>query len=252
MERYQDVNARTVDGWCREGWEWGTPISHEVWLRAKAGQWDVLLTPNKPVPHAWLGDLYAKRVLGLAAGGGQQMPIFAALGAQCTVLDYSRAQCESERMVAEREGYQTEIVCADMTQPFPFADASFDLIFHPVSNCYVAQVDPVFRECYRVLREGGVLVCGLDNGANYAFDEEKNTLCALPYDPLHDPALYAEAMRAGDGIQFSHTFEEQIGGQLRAGFVLTDVYEDTNRSGRLRELNIPAFWATRAVKTSRA
>ena len=152
-ERYQDVNARTVDGWCREGWEWGTPVSREVWLRAKAGQWDVLLTPNKPVPHAWLGDLCGKRVLGLAAGGGQQMPVFAALGAQCTVLDYSRAQCESERMVAEREGYHAEIVCADMTQPFPFADASFDLIFHPVSNCYVSQVDGIFRECFRVLRE---------------------------------------------------------------------------------------------------
>ena len=45
-----------------------------------------------------------------------------------------------------------------------------------------------------------------------------------------------------------HTFEEQIGGQLRAGFMLTDVYEDTDGFGILHEYNIPTFWATRAVK----
>ena len=50
------------------------------------------------------------------------------------------------------------------------------------------------------------------------------------------------------GIQFSHTLEEQLGGQLRAGFTLTDVYEDTNGEGRLHEMGIPTFWATRAVK----
>ena len=46
----------------------------------------------------------------------------------------------------------------------------------------------------------------------------------------------------------SHTLEEQIGGQREAGFALTHVYEDTNGMGPLHELNIPTFWATRAVK----
>ena len=86
---YQDINAETIDRWVDEGWEWGMPISHEDYVRATEGEWDVLLTPTKPVPHEWFGDLAGKRVLGLAAGGGQQMPIFAALGARCTVLDYS-------------------------------------------------------------------------------------------------------------------------------------------------------------------
>jgi len=50
------------------------------------------------------------------------------------------------------------------------------------------------------------------------------------------------------GIQFSHTLEEQLGGQLKAGFILTHLLEDTNSTGRLRELNIPSFVMTRAVK----
>lgn len=38
------------------------------------------------------------------------------------------------------------------------------------------------------------------------------------------------------------------GGQLRAGFCLTHLYEDTNGSGNLHERNIPCFLATRALR----
>lgn len=64
----------------------------------------MVLTPTKPVPKAWYPDLNGKRVLGLASGGGQQMPVFAALGAECTIFDYSERQIESDLAVAEREG----------------------------------------------------------------------------------------------------------------------------------------------------
>ena len=134
---YQKINAETISRWCREGWEWGQPISHEVYNKAMQDEWGVYLTPTKLVPKEWFGNLAGKKVLGLASGGGQQMPIFAALGAECTVLDYSASQCESERTVAQREGYEVEIIQGDMTKPLPFADETFDIIFHPVSNCYV-------------------------------------------------------------------------------------------------------------------
>lgn len=136
-ENYVDVNARAIDGWNAQGWEWGTPLSHEEYLEARQGEWRMLLTPTKPVPPEWYpSDLSGLHVLGLACGGGQQMPIFAALGARCTVFDYTPSQLESERMVAEREGYEIEIVRGDMSKPLPFADGEFDLVFHPVSNCY--------------------------------------------------------------------------------------------------------------------
>ena len=209
----------------------------------------MVLTPTRPVPHEWFGSLAGKKVLGLASGGGQQIPVFAALGAECTVLDYSEKQLESERMVAEREGYPVNLVRADMTKPLPFADESFDLIFHPVSNCYVEEVRPIFRECFRVLKPGGVLLGGFDNGINYILDEKEEYLQnCLPFNPLKNPEQMRQLEAAGDGVQFSHTLEEQIGGQLEAGFLLTDVYEDTNGAGRLHEHGIPTFWATRAVK----
>ena len=177
------------------------------------------------------------------------MPIFCALGAECTVLDYSAVQCESERMISDREGYSLEILQADMTKPLPFGDETFDIIFHPVSNCYVEAVEPVFRECYRILKPGGVLLGGYDIGINYLFDDNEDRIVySLPFNPLKDRKLYEEAVKNDWGIQFSHTLEEQLGGQLKAGFRLTDLYEDTNGSGNLHEHNVPSFVATRCVK----
>lgn len=250
MEKnYQDINAKVIDKWCAEGWEWGEPISHELFEKAEKGEWGVYLTPTKTVPHEWFGKFKDEKILGLASGGGQQLPIFSALGGKCTLLDYSHAQCESERMVARREGYEVEVIEGDMTKPLPFADETFDLIFHPVSNCYVEEVKPIFKECYRVLKKGGVLLCGLDNGMNYIFDETETKLqYKLPFNPMKDKQVYEDSMKNDWGIQFSHTIEEQIGGQLEAGFILTNLYEDTNGEGNLHEHNVPTFFATRAVK----
>lgn len=249
-ESYQDLNAKTIDQWVEEGWEWGKPISHEEYEQARAGNWEMLLTPTKPVPKSWFGELFGKRVLGLASGGGQQMPIFAAVGAECTVLDYSHRQLESEKLVAEREGYEICIVRADMTKPLPFDDNTFDLIFHPVSNCYVQEVKPIFKECFRVLKPGGVLLSGLDNGLNFLFVDEdrRDELSYFPFDPLKNPEQRKSLEEEDDGVQFSHTMEEQIGGQLEAGFRLTHLYEDTNGAGTFHEHNIPSFIATRAIK----
>ena len=247
---YQDINARTIDRWVEEGWEWGIPIDHETYDKAQHGHWDVLLTPTKPVPHHWFGgDLKGKKILGLASGGGQQMPIFAALGAVCTVLDYSPRQLESERMVAQREGYDIQIIRADMTKPLPFDDESFDIIFHPVSNCYVKEVKPIWKECFRILKHGGILLAGTDNGMNYLVDDEETAIVnSLPFDPLVNETQRKQLEDSDCGIQFSHTLEEQLGGQLEAGFLLTALFEDTNGFGRLHELNIPCYTATRAVK----
>lgn len=246
---YQKINSETIDRWVEEGWEWGTPIDHETFVNAKKGNWEVLLTPTKIVPKEWFEGLQGKKILGLACGGGQQMPIFTVAGAECTVLDYSEKQLENDRMVAEREGYSIEIIKADMTKPLPFADESFDLIFHPVSNDYVREVCPIFKECYRVLKKGGILLAGLSNELNFVVGEdEKSIVWKMPFDPTVNEDQ-REFLAADDcGMQFSHTLEEQIGGQLKAGFRLVDLYDDTNGEGYLHEMNIKTFIATKAVK----
>lgn len=249
MESYQEINSKTIDSWVEDGWEWGRPISHEEFEEAKKGNYRLLLTPIKPVPKEWIGDVSGKKILGLASGGGQQMPIFSALGAECTVLDYSDRQLESEKFVAKREKYSIKIVKADMTKRLPFEDGEFDMIFHPISNCYVEDVYHIWNECFRVLRSGGILLSGTDHFINYMVDEnEEKIVNKLPFNPLKDEKLMEELLRTNSGVQFSHSLEEQITGQLKAGFILKDLYEDTNGYGRLHEMNIPTMLAMYSKK----
>ena len=152
-------------------------------------------------------------------------------------------------MVAEREGYAIRAIRGDMTKRLPFEDGEFDLIFHPVSNCYIRDVKPVWRECFRVLKPGGVLLSGTDHYVNYIVDgEEKMIINHLPFDPLADPEQMKQLTDDDAGVQFSHSLEEQINGQLEAGFTLLELYEDTNGAGRLHELNIPTFLIMRSMK----
>jgi len=246
---YTNINAKTIDAWVESGWEWGRPVDHDTFVRAKQGIWDVVLTPTKPVPKGWFCDFKDAEILGLASGGGQQIPIFSALGARCSVLDYSERQIESERMVAERECYSVALFRNDMTKRLPFDDNRFDLIFHPVSNCYIEDVFHVWKECHRVLKPNGILLAGLDNGLNFVFNDECTEIIeSLPFNPLKDERLYKKCVDEDWGIQFSHGIEVQVGDQIRAGLTLTDIYEDTNGEGNLNKHNIPTFFATRSVK----
>ena len=257
MKNYTDINAETIDSWVSQDWEWGRPVTPEEFARAKKGDWKVVLTPLVEVPKTWFepflknGRLDGVKLLGLASGGAQQMPIFAALGADCTVLDYSTKQLESESMVAQREGYEINIVKADMTKPLPFDAESFDIIFHPVSNVYIEKVAPLWKECHRILRPGGLLLSGLDNGFNFLFNEYEAPLKiqnTLPFNPLKNPEQMESLMKDDNGIQFSHSFDEQIGEQLRAGFALVDAYEDFDDEPVTLEVGYPSYWATKAVK----
>jgi hypothetical protein len=84
----------------------------------------------------------------------------------------------------------------------------------------------------------------VDYGINYIVDsDEKAIINHLPFDPLTDEEQRKQLEREDAGMQFSHSLEEQIGGQLAAGFRLLDLYEDTNGEGWLHELNIPTFLA---------
>lgn len=265
-ERYTEINALSWDKWATEGCTWTVPVSHAEFLSARDGQASVFLTPTRPVPRDWLPDLGDLSVLGLASAGGQQCPIFAAQGAHVTVLDISSEQLASEALVASREGYAINLVQGDMTRDLPFEDSTFDLIFNPVSNSYVEDVKHVWAECHRVLRHGGHLLAGFANPVVYMFDDEGGALVAahrLPFNPLADcNDQEFSRLAASDGVQFSHTLEEQLGGQLQAGFCLLDMYEDhhpsddaeTRYSTRIGQIATrlteytPIYIATRARK----
>jgi len=233
---------------------WTVPVSPQEIADARAGKFQLLLTPTKPVPANWYPKLQGCRVLGLASGGGQQGPILAAAGAQVTVFDNSPKQLAQDRLVAEREHLDIRPVEGDMADLSAFEDASFDFIFHPVSNCFVPEILPVWREAFRVLAPGGTLVAGFLNPVQYTFDNDlaEQGIYQVKYSlPYSDLTSISEEDRLrlfkDDPLEFSHTLEEQIGGQLQAGFHLVGFFEDTCEEDKIKEY-MPTFIATRALK----
>ena len=253
-----DIRTYNREAWNREvesNNRWTQPVTRAVIEKAKEGEYEVLLTENIPVPRRWFPPLNGADVLCLASGGGQQGPIFAALGANVTVFDNSPAQLKQDALVAEREGLTLRIIEGDAANLSAFADEAFDLIFNPVSTVFMQDVRVVWKECYRTLRHGGVLMTGAMNPAHYIFDLYKmdedilEVTHSIPYSDITSLSkeVLDEYLAKGLPLEFGHSLTDLLGGQCSAGFVITDLYEDVMTDSPLGKYH-PNYIATRAVK----
>lgn len=239
--------------------DWSIPVEPAVIEAARNGEFEICLTTRSSVPREWFPEnLTGLKILCLASGGGQQAPVLAATGAKVVDLDISDSQLAKDRLVAERDGLDFRTEQGEMNDLSRFADESFDLIFHPASNCFIPDVNPVWRECHRVLRPNGTLLSGFMNPAFYLFDhydaEERGILevkYPLPYSDLttlSDEDREIVVKKRGT-VEFGHTLNDLIGGQLRSGFVITDLYEDYwEDSATLLNVYSPTSIATRAKR----
>ena len=258
-DKFMDIRKYNSDAWNLEvqnGNPWTIPVSADVIARARTGEWSVSLA-SKAAPRDWFPPLPGLKVLCLASGGGQQGPVLAAAGATVTVLDNSPKQLERDREVANREKLNISTVEGDMADLSAFSNDTFDLVFHPVSNCFIADVKPVWREAFRVLKPGGTLLAGFLNPIVYQFDpdleSEQRVLqvkYAQPYSDLHtlNDIERLRYTKSHAPLEFGHTLNDQIGGQLVAGFSLIGFYESDSGAGEVSDAFLPRYFATRAVK----
>lgn len=249
-------NEKAWDNEVKSGNKWTVPVSSEEVDLARHGEYKLLLTPTKDVPKGWIGDIKGKKVLCLASGGGQQGPIFSALGAEVTVFDNSSEQLSKDKIVSERDNLLINIEQGDMRDLSRFEDEYFDFIFHPVSNLFIDNVEKVWKECYRVLKHGGTLISGFCNPLTYIFDlyewEKNNQLVVknrIPYSDIEQlpKNQLEERINNNDTLDFGHSLQSQIGGQIKVGFLIGGFYED-NSGGDLLDKHIDTFIATKAIK----
>ena len=256
----RDINVRAYN---REAWNkqvdsglnpWTKPVGPDLIARARQGIFSILLTENKPVPADWFPALLGLDVLALACGGGQQGPILAAAGANVTVFDNSPRQLDRDREVAVREGLTNLItVEGDARNLAQFADESFDFIFHPVSNLFIPEIRPIWKEAYRVLRHAGSLLTGFMNPVFYIFDYEKaengvmEVKYKLPYADIDHPEMLERQIANDWPVEHSHTLTDQLAGQTDAGFQIIGFYEDYHNDTAISNYT-PTYIATRAIK----
>jgi SAM-dependent methyltransferase len=218
-------NARAWDALARDGAALARPVS-DADLRDPLGTVD---------PAGWLGgDIRGQRVLCLAAGGGKHGALYAAAGGIVTVVDVSGEMLALDRAVAAERGYDARLVQTSMDELSMFAPGEFDLVIHPVSTCYVPDVQGVFRAVARIVRPGGLYVSQHKSPTSLQSEltPDRSRLSAAyaitePYyrtGPL-PPAAEPSRLREHGTLEFLHRWEEIIGGICRAGFVVEDLME---------------------------
>ena len=206
------------------------------------------------------GNLKHQQVLGLASAGGQQAPILAAAGAMVTSFDNSSVQLAKDKLVADRDGLDIRLVQGDMSDLSCFSDTSFDLIFHPVSNVFSQTIRPVWQHCQRVLKHGGRLLSGFMNPDFFLFDHYDiaaggpiEVRFALPNADIDllDPTELAKRKASGVALEFSYSLDDQIAGQIDAGFIIAGFFEDKwDNAATPLNAYMPTSMATLALKTN--
>ncbi len=181
-----------------------------------------------------LGDLAGKRVLCLAGGGGQQSAAFALLGAHVTVYDLSEAQLERDKEAARYYSLPVETVQGDMRDLSHFADAAFDVVWHPYSINFVPEIGVVLGEVARVLRDKGLyhlhfanpFISGLTardwDGNGYPLKYPYVDGAEITYQD--QDWVYSRGENAGEAIpaprEYRHTLSTVINGLVARGFVI--------------------------------
>lgn len=244
----------------REAWNnyvdsknrWTVPVEDIEIKNAKDGNWSIILTPTKAIPKSWFPqNLEGLNILGLAAGGGQQGPILASAGANVTIFDNSPKQLEQDQMMAEKHNLPLKVVQGDMRDLSIFEDETFDIIINPCSISFVEDIQPIWNESFRVLKKGGVLMTGLTNPLIYQIDDQNLMLTyKAPYSDLHslEKEKLEEFINNKEALLYGHSWQEQLGGQLQAGFLISDMYEDDWSNELIFDSYFPGFMATRAIK----
>ena len=240
MKNVFDQVQRNIDRLVEENVNWSAAATPEQLRSAREGRLTMSFGVDGVIPADWLGEMKGKRVLCLAGAGGLQGPLLACAGAEVTVFDLSGRMLDRDRAVAAREGLDMRIEQGNMCDLSRFADASFDLVFNPPSLFYVPDVNPVFREVYRVLKPGGTFVMVSSNPIAYICDWDSEMQCYKAVNRM--PYSAQEHDDQGDWIEYGHTMESYLGGQIAAGFVITGYLE--NQCEDITEL----YFATRSEK----
>lgn len=170
------------------------------------------------------------KVLCLAAGGGRHGPLYAAAGAQVTVVDLSPAMLERDREVAAEYGVQVQTIQTSMDQLDMLPASHFDLVVQPVSSCYIPSVARLFPEIARVTKPQGLYISQHKQPANLQTSLETYTGHYVIEHAYYDrrsvpPATAPNHLREPGTQEFIHSWSDLLGGICRSGFAIEDVTE---------------------------
>ena len=223
MTAAHEHNRRAWDALVREKQRFTIPAA-DADFRDPLGAVDQL---------GWLGgNVRGQKLLCLAAGGGKHGPLYAAAGAEVTVVDISGGMLELDRAVAAERGFALRTVETSMDDLQAFAAGEFDIVIHPVSTCYVPEIAPVYREVARIMRAGGLYISQHKTPINLQAAQAASPRGYELTEPYYRsgplPPVAGSRLREEGTLEFLHRWEEIVGDLCRSGFVIEDLVEPSH------------------------
>ncbi len=214
---------KNIDQLVENSVDWSACATREQLQAARAGKLSLRFF-ERDVPNEWLKDIKGKKVLCLAGAGGLQAPLLACAGAEVTVVDLSGKMLEKDREIAEKENLRIEMIKGNMCDLSMFGDCCFDYIINPSSLMYVPELSTVFRECFRVLKWGGVFIMMAPNPINYVCDYMEDERGGY-YKAVHRMPFCSKDYDDSEWVEYGHTMEEYLGGLTECGFWINGYVE---------------------------
>lgn len=187
-----------------------------------------ILDPDGWIPWSGLGT-----ALCLAGGGGWQAPLIASLGPAVTVVDISSRQLDLDREAAERFGLTVECIEADMADLRPLAGRTFDLVYQPISTCYLPELAPLYAAIASVTRPGSHYWAEHWSAGQIQVDEATRwdgSAYRVAHPVCSGAAIHWQSDQPVEGEpvtcwHFAHSTGELFGELCAAGFVIEQVSE---------------------------
>ena len=100
-----------------------------------------------------LANLRCNSILEIGCGTGKNTALLAQIGRHVSAIDFSTGMIEKAR--AKLSADNVTFAVADITQPWPEKDQSFDLVVCNLVLEHIADLTHIFAQAFRVLGEGG-------------------------------------------------------------------------------------------------
>jgi len=120
----------------------------------------------REITNIYQGDLSGRRVLEVGAGTGRDAVALAKAGAEVLTLDYVSGSLGLTAKAAAQNGVVVAPICGD-GMGSPFADGTFDVVFHQGLLEHFPDPLPLLRDNIRILKPGGYVVIDVPQTFHY-------------------------------------------------------------------------------------
>lgn len=151
-------------------------------MQSNENQWEMIFRSAghvlpEPAPRVMrfaeqLKECGTRSVLDLGCGTGRHVVHLRAKGFQVTGLDNAPTGLKLTREWLQHENLEAGLILADMRQPLPFENGSFDAVLSTqvIHHALLASVLATAKEIERVVRRGGTILISVPARREIAMD----------------------------------------------------------------------------------